>query len=438
MSGRDLLLEYAFPIEAIQPIVAPSADYLKQVCIVAKPKTGQEANVGTIYECLTMAAVAVRTNNTNAQQLFNAGMVKVYVLLADDLDLVTPLTTASGFFTLLISDDFDKDDIEETQATGTVTISNYSHLLTGTPDTISVAGVAFTAQSTTVTLGTATFRAATGNNETAISLAAQINAHPTTSALVSAVATAGAVLITSIEAGSAGNNIAVSYADNGGGGNIGAVLSGLVGGKLSGGDGEFLGTFAGVVGISSDDVTFIKAQSLMTNRTGFFANSTNKAKNMFFAFGKLLSGKDWINQQYIEMPFNDGTDTLAEAEDLYSGKVSFVISSTEYGNRLALFANNRKAIVAPYIFEYFNLSLQGWGVQYIALNQPKYTLREASLLQDFLEEKSEQRFIATEIVESITIKITLVEDNFMANGDIVISEPKALWRVNAVVHQGLI
>ena len=159
---------------------------------------------------------------------------------------------------------------------------------------------------------------------------------------------------------------------------------------------------------------------------------------MFFAFGKLLSGRDWINQQYIEMPFNDGTDTLAEAEDLYSGKVSFVLSSPEYGNRLALFANDAKAIVAPYIFEYFNLSLQGWGVQYIALNQPKYTLREASLLQDFLEEKSEQRFIATEIVESITIKITLVEDNFMANGDIVISEPKALWRVNAVVQQVLI
>lgn len=438
MSGRDLLLEYAFPIEAIQPIVAPSADYLKQICIVAKPKTGQEANVGTIYECLTMAAVAVRTNNTNAQQLFNAGMTKVYVLLTNDLDLVTPLASASQFFTLLISDDFDKDDIEETQATGTVTISDYSHLLTSTPDTITVANIVFTAQSAAVTLGTTTFRAATSNNATAISLAAQINAHATTSLLVTAVATGAAVLITSIEAGSSGNNIAVSYADNGGGGNIGAVLSGLVDGKLSGGDGEFLGTWAGVVGISSDDVTFLKAQALMTNRTGFFANSTNKAKNMFFAFGKLLSGRDWINQQYIEMPFNDGTDTLAEAEDLYSGKVSFVLSSPEYGNRLALFANDAKAIVAPYIFEYFNLSLQGWGVQYIALNQPKYTLREASLLQDFLEEKSEQRFIATEIVESITIKITLVEDNFIANGDIVISEPKALWRVNAVIQQGLI
>ncbi len=433
---RDLLLEYAFPIETIEPLASPSSAYLNNVCVVAKPKAGQEANVGTIYECGTMAAVAVRTNNTNAQQLFNAGMTKVYVLLADDLDLVTPLASASTFFTLLISDDFDKDDIQETQATGTVTISNYANLLITAADVITVAGVAFTAQSGAATLGTATFRAATGNNETAISLAAQINAHATTSALVTAVATGAAVLITAIEAGSDGNDIAISYTDNGA--EIGAVLSGLVGGKLSGGDGEFLGTWAGVIGISSDDLTFIKAQNLMTNRTGFLTNSTNKAKNLFFAFGELLSGRDWKNQQYIEMPFNDGVDTIAEAEDLFDSKVSFVISSAEYGNRLALFANNRKAIIAPYIFEWFNLSMQGWAVQYIALNQPNYTLREASLLQDFLEEKAEKRFVAPEIVESLTVKISLVEDNFVANGDLVIAEPKALWRVRSVIQQGLI
>lgn len=437
MSGRDLLLEYAFPIEPIEPLAAPSADYLKRACVVAKPKSGQEGNVGIIYECLNMAAVAARTNNTNAQQLFNAGATKVYVLLADDLDLVTPLSTASQFFTLLISDDFDKDDIEETQATGTATVTNYSNLLTTTPDTVTVAGVAFAAQSGAATLGTATFQAATSNEATAISLAAQINAHATTSELVTAQATGAAVLITSIEAGSIGNDITLAYSDNGSG-NVGITLSGLSGGKLSGGDGEFIGDWSGVVGISSDDKTFIKAQSLMTNRTGFYTNSTNKAKNMFFAFGKLLAGRDWKNQQYLEMPFNDGIDDIAEAEDLFTSRVSFVLSSPEYGNRLALFANNRKAIVAPYIFEYFQLSIQGWGLQYIALNQPAYTLRECSLLQDFLEQKSELRFVTSGLVESLTIKVYPVEDNFMANGDLVIAEPKALWRVRAKLQQGLI
>lgn len=434
---RDLLLEYAFPIEVIEPIAAPSSAYLHNVCVVAKPKTGQEANVGTIYECLTMAAVAARTDNTNAQQLFNAGMTKVYVLLANDLDLVTPLSTANQFFTLLISDDFDKDDIEETQATGTVTISNYANLLTTAADVITIAGVAFTAQDGAATLGTATFRAATANNDTATSLAAQINAHATTSALVIAVATTDAVLITAKQAGSAGNNIAVSYTDNGGG-NIGATLSGLIDGKLSGGDGDFLGNWAGVVGVSSDDVTFLTAQASISKRTAFYGNATNKAKNMFYAFGKLLSGRDWKNQQYIVMPFNDGIDTSEEAEDFFENKISFVINSIEYANRLALFANNQKAIVAPYIFEWFNISVQGWALQYIALNQPKYTLREASLLQNFLEEKAEERFITPEIVDLLTVKISLVEDSFIANGDLVIAEPKALWRVRSVIQQGLI
>jgi len=159
---------------------------------------------------------------------------------------------------------------------------------------------------------------------------------------------------------------------------------------------------------------------------------------MFFAFGKLLSGRDWENQQYIEMPVNDGIDTQAEAENLYNKKISFVINAPEYGNRLVLFANCRKAIVAPYIFEYFQLSMQGWGLSYIALNQPKYTIREASLLEDYLQDKANQRFVSSEMVEEVSVKISLVEDNFMANGDLIIAEPKALWRVNAKIQQGLI
>lgn len=314
MSGRDLLLEYAFPIEAIEPLAAPNAAYLNQACVVAKPKTGQEGNVGSIFECLNMIDVAARTDNVNAQQLFDGGLTKVYVLLSDDLALTTPLATASSFFTLLISDDF-----------------------------------------------------------------------------------------------------------------VDADISALA-----------VGTWGGVVGVHSSDVTFLTAQALITNRTAFFGNVTNKAKNMFYAFGKLLSGRDWQNQQYIEMPVNDGIDDLSEAENLFDNKISFVLNSTEYQNRLALFTNNRKAIVAPYIYEWFQLSMQGWGVQYIALNQPKYTLREASLLQDFLDEKADARFVASEIVEVVTVKITLVEDNFIANGDLVISEPKALWRVNAKLQQGLI
>lgn len=413
MSGRDLLLEYAFPIETVEPLASPSAAYLNQVCVVAKPATGQEANVGTIYECLTMAAVNVRTDNTNAQQLFDAGMTKVYVLLADDLDLITPLTTASDFFTLLISDDFVDADI---LANAALTKAN----LTFTAVIAGVAGndisIEFldtgTAGSEVVSVvGTVVSVSMEDGVSTATQLKAALDASEAAAELIS----------TAIESGE-GATAQAAFAED----------------SLIAGADVLIGTWGGVVGVYSNDTDFLAAQAVITNRTAFFGSATNKAKNMFFAFGSLLSGRDWKNQQYIEMPVNDGIDTIAEAENLFTSKISFVISSTEYGNRLSLFTNNRKAIVAPYIFEWFQLSMQGWGVQYIALNQPKYTVREASLLQDYLSEKASERFLETEIVEVITVKISLVEDNFVANGDLVISEPKALWRVSALIQQGLI
>jgi hypothetical protein len=413
MSGRDLLLEYAFPIEAIEPLAAPSAAYLKNVCVVAKPASGQEANVGTIYECATMAAVNVRTDNTNAQQLFNAGLSKVYVLLADDLTLITPLLTASSFFTLLISDDFVDADISNlaTLTKGNLTFTALVDGLGGNDisieflDTVSAGSEAVTVTDTLISV------AIEGGASTATQIKAALDASDAAMDLITV----------EIESGEGATAQAAFAEDN-----------------LEGGIILDVGTWGGVVGIYSNDTEFLALQAVITNRTAFFGSTINKAKNLFYAFGKLLSGRDWTNQQYIEMPFNDGIDELSEAENLYSDKISFVINSTEYGNRLSLFTNNRKAIVAPYIFEYFQLSLQGWGVSYIALNQPKYTIREASLLQDYLQEKADERFIASEIVEELSVKISLVEDNFMANGDIVIAEPKALWRVNSVIQQGLI
>lgn len=117
------------------------------------------------------------------------------------------------------------------RASGNATITSYANLLTTTPDSISVAGVVFVAQAGAATLGTATFRAATSNDATATSLAAQINAHATSSALVYAVAAAAVVNIYARAGGAAGNAIALAYTDNGGG-NIGATVSGAV---LSGG-----------------------------------------------------------------------------------------------------------------------------------------------------------------------------------------------------------
>jgi hypothetical protein len=430
--GRDLLLDYAFPIKAIESLAEPSKAYLNRVCVIAKPKSEQESNVGTIFQCLSMAEVAVRTNNTNAQQLFNAGLTQCYVLLANDLDLSTYLATAKTFFTVLIADDFDKDDITIANANGIATITDYANLVSGSHDIITIGGVAFTAQPTAVVSGQATFQASTSNDVTATSLANQINAHSTTKNLVLAEVSGAIITITAKNAGSSGNNIGLTYTSHG---SAGLTLTGITSDKLDGGAGLLLGDWNGVVGVSSDNLAFLEAQAMITKRTAFFGNATNGAKSMFYAFGKLLAGATWSNQQYVEMPVNDGIDTIAEALNLYDARISFVLNSDQYQNRLAFFANNRKAIVAPYLSELFQLMMQGWGVGYIALNQPAYTILQASLLEDYLAGEADKTFVQTNLIESISVKISLVENNFTASGNLQIAEPKALWRVNSVLTE---
>lgn len=124
-------------------------------------------------------------------------------------------------------------------AVGTVTITDYEALLTGTADIITVAGVEFTAVASGAVSGAATFDAETGNDETAISLAAQINDYDEAGALLVNRVTAGAsganVTITANAYGTAANAYTLEYSDEGlpGTPGTGATVSGV--GYLSGG-----------------------------------------------------------------------------------------------------------------------------------------------------------------------------------------------------------
>jgi hypothetical protein len=432
-----ILLDYVFPVSVITPTPEASTAFLKQVCVVANPKAGQEGNVGTTFLCTSMAQVAARTDNTNAQQLFNAGMSRVYVLLADDLDLVTPLVEELGeFYTILISDDFVDADIVEAAADGTVTVTSYANLVSGADDVVTVAGVAFTAQAGAATPGDPTFQAATSNDDTAASLAAQINAHEDVSEEVTATVVGAVVTITANETGWDGNDIGLSYTDNDA--NVGITLAGLSAGKLSGGAGIFVGEYDGVIGVHTTDSDVAAAQAVIEKRCVFLANSTNKAKNLFYAFGSLLSNPtNWLNQQYITMPVDDEIDELGEAEALFDDKISFVISDDEFGVRLALFCAGGRAIVAPYILKNLRVDLQSEALQWISGNQPQYTIKEAALLETRLQQDVINEYIADNWISAGVVEITLEEDNFVAEGSINVAEPKALWRVFSEMRQTL-
>ncbi len=161
---------------------------------------------------------------------------------------------------------------------------------------------------------------------------------------------------------------------------------------------------------------------------------------MFYAFGKLLSNLvNWNNQQYIEMPFDDGVDTLGDANNYFDERISFVLTDSEqYGNRLSLFAAGQRAIAAPYIQKNLMIDLQSRALQWISGNQPQYTLTQAALLETRLQEDVINSYIQVrKWISAGTVEITLVEDNFVATGAINVAEPKALWRVFNEMRQTL-
>jgi len=442
------LLDYFFKITALNPTPAASTAYLKQACVVVSPKGGYMGAMGTPVLCTTNAQIAAVTDNVEAQQLLSAGLSRVYIMPVDDLylaDFLAAEPALNKFFTLLISSDFDAADVAPTAATGTVTISSYANLIEGSDfDTIKVGGVTFVAQAGAATLGTATFRAATDNDTTAESLKTQINAHEDLEDLVIATRSGAVVTITALDTGSGGNEIALEYSDEDGGSpTVGASVSGA---NLTGGDGLFLGDFDGVVGVTEDEtqLEFLAAQAAIENRCAFFGSSTNKGKNMMYAFGKLLSNpSDWLNQQFVTMPFDDAVDVLGDAEGFFDDKISFSISDEEFGNKLSLFCCGGKAIVAPYILRNLEIDLQSKGLQYVSANQPGYTRTQAALLEDELQkvidgdglENGNPGYVGRGWITEGSVAISLTEDNFVASGSIDVPTPRALWRVNGTLTQ---
>jgi len=430
-----ILLDYVFPISVIVPTPSASTAFLKQACVVAKPKTGQEGNVGNIYECTNMTQVAARTDNTNAQQLFNAGMNKVYILLANNLDLTNYISDGAGgdFYTLLISDDFSDSDISE--VIGTPAVAAY--LEQEESDEL-----AFTFKAQTPGTGGNSIHVemiddASAGDEWAH---ADLETKVVTIHMEAGTSTAQQIKDAVDDSVSASSLIKIEIAEDQEDTAISALTDTALGNgaaAITSSDiGVQAGNWEGVIGVSSDDTEILSDHAAVENRVAFYGNSTNKAKNMFYAFGKLLSSTNWRNQQYVTMPFSDDIDELGEAESLFDDKVSFVISDSEFGKRLALFAVGGKAIVAPYILKNLRIDLQSRALQWISENQPQYTKKEAALLETRLQEDViNEDYVNRDLIESGKVEISLVNSNFVANGTIIVAEPKGLWRVESEMTQ---
>lgn len=409
---NKILLDFIFPITSIEPTQQASTAFLKQALVVVKPKSMVPTGVVTL--CTSMAQVLALTDNAEAEQLFNAGLSRVYICPMDDLNLAAVLNANKNFYTLLISSDFTKDDVIASQAAltinGDLTFTAVSEGYEGNDITVEFTGGA-TAGNEVVSVVN---KAISIQIESGVSTATQIKAKYDLSAPANLLATCA------IEAGQGAAAQATAAADN-----------------LEGGDGLTLGTFKGVVGVSSNDDSFLTAQAVIQNRSAFHTTTGNKAKNMFYAFGKLLGNLlNWKNQQYIEMPVGDDVDELGEAVNLFDLKIGFVITDAEYSYRLGLFAAGSKAIVAPYIKKNLEIDMQSATLSFISGNQPDYTLTEAGLLEETLQ-KVIQLYIDRGWITEGQVEVKLEQENFIASGYINISEPKALWRMYGEIRQTL-
>jgi len=123
------------------------------------------------------------------------------------------------------------------QATGTITITAFGDLLSGSnQDLIKIGEVEFIAQAGAATAADATFQALTTNNATANSLCIQINYHKVLNKKVIATVSGAIVTITSKQFGEEGNGIVLQYTNNTGAVGLtvsGAALTGGAGSKVA-------------------------------------------------------------------------------------------------------------------------------------------------------------------------------------------------------------
>jgi hypothetical protein len=426
----NILLDYVFNVTSVIPTSAANTGFLKQACLVVKPKG--EVTTGVITECTSNSAIAALTDNVEGQQLLSAGMSKVFVLPMDDLDLSDALEGhENDFYTVIISSDFVDAEIK---GSGSIEVTEVKASL-------KIQDITYTAKAT----------GEDGNDITVIyndtkedgSAEASVISNAISIAMESGVTTAEAIeaAIVAFPAAYALVNVVVDLGHENDTQTFFTPAVNLEGGvdaeSIPATQALDVGEFEGVVGTYSQVEATAKEYAAIEKRVGFFGNGTNKAKNMCFAFGSLLSNAlNWLNQQYITMPLNDGVATLGDSETMFDDKVSFVMSDTQYSNRLALFACGGKAIVAPYITKNLSIDLQSAALSFISGNQPTYTKKYAALLENSLKDVI-QSYVDRLWIEDGTVSVSLVEENFVASSSINISEPKAMWRVFAQMNQTL-
>lgn len=197
-----------------------------------------------------------------------------------------------------------------------------------------------------------------------------------------------------------------------------------------------VGAFTGVVAAPFTTQAKAKAFAALQNHSAWLnATVTTKGANMFYTWGEFLSATQWNNNQYISLPKDDGITNLAVAKSLFEDRISFALTSEDYGPRLAFFGVGGQAIIAPYVTEELMNNLQAAALRYLNLNRPQYTLVQAKLLEKALNKDAQTRYVDTGLLTYARVEITLVKSNYEGTVSVSIPEPSALWRLVGILTQ---
>lgn len=214
--------------------------------------------------------------------------------------------------------------------------------------------------------------------------------------------------------------------------NLETILNKVKGTKKKDERGEFLNDYN-------------KAASDLANQHNrcVFLDTNYNTTGSHFAFGKLLSGTYWRDQQYIVGENSElwtVATELGEAESLFDARVSFWLGDDEYGTRLGFFGAGGEGITYPYVKEEIKKITQSAGLKYLTLNKPRKTQSEIIRLEDNLNDAvspyTEAPYYYLDGEADNRIKLYKSQERYTVTGQMTTTIGEPIWRVKIEALQG--
>ena len=200
-----------------------------------------------------------------------------------------------------------------------------------------------------------------------------------------------------------------------------------------------LSSWGGVIGVNNKDkAEAIKSALLPNVSSHFFADASDSAYLMNYAFSKLLSAHVWRNQQYIQNKESAGGVVVSgDAESCFEKRVSFWIKPKDEPLKLSFFGAGGKSITTPYITKELEITIQHAMINFLAVNQPYNIALSRAQLENVgtnvINDMIELGYLNPDATNEI--KISESNEAFTVSGDLTSTVSEAIWRAKINAYQ---